>query len=161
MRPCPTKRSKTSRALWRSFPWNRYRGTRMCIILCEDPLLNATQDSFKTTLIQGNLGTCGRNILPIRHKRSHDTSSGESSTKKNLSPSLLKLFFKMIGSPSVQHIPPELCIWGQDRHCQMAAWIWVKTSWRRECVVTKDMVWNLLWNGLVVQIPIWLILQYY
>ena len=58
-------------------------GTRMCIILCEDPLLNAMHDSFKTTLIQGNLGTCGRNILPIRHKRSHDTSSGESSTKKN------------------------------------------------------------------------------
>ena len=83
MRPCPTKRSKISRALWRSFPWNRYRGTRMCIILCEDPLLNAMHDSFKTTLIQGNLGTCGRNILPIRHKRSHDTSSGESSTKKN------------------------------------------------------------------------------
>ena len=41
------------------------------------------QNSFKTTLIQGYLGTCGRNILPIRHKRSHDTSSGEASTKKN------------------------------------------------------------------------------
>ena len=45
------------------------------------------QDSFKTTLIQGNLGTCRRNILPIRHKRSHDTSSGESSTKKIQTPS--------------------------------------------------------------------------
>ena len=63
-------------------------GTRKCIILCEDPLLNAMHDSFKTTLIQGNLGTCGRNILPIRHKRSHDTSSGKSSTKK--------IFLKMI-----------------------------------------------------------------
>ena len=153
MRPCPTKRSKISRALWRSCPWNRYRGTSMCIVLCEDPLLNGMQDSFKTTLIQGNLGTCGRNILPIRHKRSHDTSSGKSSTKK--------IFLKMIWSTPVQHFPPELCLWGQDRHSKMAAWIWVKTSWRRECVVTKDMVWNLLWNGLVVQIPIWLILQYY
>ena len=66
--------------------------SRMCIILCEDPLLNAMHDSFKTTLIQGNLGTCGRNILPIRHKRSHDTSSGESSTKT------IRLFLKMISS---------------------------------------------------------------
>ena len=54
-----------------------------CFFVCvRIPSSMQCKIALKKTMIQGNLGTCGRNILPIRHKRSHDTSSGESTTKK-------------------------------------------------------------------------------